>query len=168
VVAENFVSWALLRYVIKTSVERYGYLLALDGLSSKNANVHSKSRPELGPLLKGRYEFYLWDADVERYPWVKKAFREHVKSLLAFRRMAEDYGAKFVLIVHNIPNQGLHGELRTVLWRELPYVYDVGPFISRGAQGRPSKYRFNNHWNKLGNRLATEGIYEYLTRSRVF
>lgn len=65
-----------------------------------------------GPLLRGRYQFSLWDVDPERYPWVEQAFAAHV---------AETRGAGFVLIANGIPERGLQGRLREVLARELPY-----------------------------------------------
>ena len=50
---------------------------------------------------------------------------------------------------------------------KVPYYFDVGEYIADSARGRRLSYRFDYHWNQLGNRLAADGIYKYLKRERL-
>jgi hypothetical protein len=115
-----------------------------------------------GPLLRWRYQFSLWDVDPGRYPWVERAFEEHLESIRALRRTAEAHGAAFVLIANGIPETGLHGKLRRFLTTEMPHFRDIAPVIEQAAGGRRLDYLHDRHWNALGNRLAAEAIYRYL------
>jgi hypothetical protein len=115
-----------------------------------------------GPILERRYDFFLWNVDTARYPWVVEAFEHHLDNLRALRRMAKEHGAELVLITDGIPDQGLHGRLREFLAREIPYHLDVAEPMAQAAQGRRIRYHHDTHWNALGNRLAAEIIDQYL------
>lgn len=117
----------------------------------------------VGPVLRQRYEFSLWDADPARYPWLEQAFAAHLDNILALRDLAVDHGAELVLITNDLPEQGLRGRLRAILERELTYVYDVAGVVEAAAAGRRTRYHHDRHWNALGNRLAGEAIFRYLT-----
>jgi hypothetical protein len=116
-----------------------------------------------GPLLRHRYEFPLWEVDPARYPWLEQAFAAHAANILALKRLAEAHGAELVLITNGLPARGLQGRLRDLLARELPHVHDVAPAIEATAAGRRIHYHYDRHWNALGNRLAGEEIFRYLT-----
>jgi len=117
----------------------------------------------LGPKLTSRYAFSLFDVPEGEYPWLETAFEDHVANLLAFQEMAEQHEFKFVLLVANLTDRGgLRGRLRSILEQEIPCLYDVGEHVHESSQGRKTRYRFDAHWNSLGNRLAQEGIYDYL------
>ena len=115
-----------------------------------------------GPILKRRYDFPLWNVDTARYPWVARAFEQHLDNLRALQTMAEEHGAALVLITDGIPDEGLHGRLRTFLASEIPYHLDVAEPMAQAAQGRPIRHHHDPHWNALGNRLAAEIIHRYL------
>jgi hypothetical protein len=114
------------------------------------------------PILEGRYDFFLWDVDTARYPWVVQAFEQHLDNIRALREMAKEHGAELVLITDGIPDQGLHGRLREFLAREIPYHLDVAEPMAEAAQGRRLRCHHDTHWNALGNRLAAEVIHQYL------
>jgi hypothetical protein len=115
-----------------------------------------------GPILERRYDFSLWNVDPARYPWVLEAIEQHLDNLWGLREMADEYGAALVLITHGIPDQGLHGKLRTFLASGMPYHLDVAQPMAQAAQGRRIRYHHDPHWNALGNRLAAEIIHRYL------
>ena len=115
-----------------------------------------------GPILKARYDFFLWNADPARYPWVVQAFEQHLDNIRSLRRMAEEQGAALVLITAGIPDQGLHRKLRAFLDSEMPYHLDLAEPMARAAQGQRVHYYHDPHWNALGNRLAAEIIDRYL------
>jgi hypothetical protein len=115
-----------------------------------------------GPILGQRYDFFLWNVDTARYPWVVEAFEQHLDNIRALREMADEYGAELVLITDGIPDQGLHRRLREFLAREIPYHLDVAGPMAQAAQGRRIRYHYDTHWNALGNRLAAEIIHQYL------
>jgi hypothetical protein len=115
-----------------------------------------------GPILERRYDFFLWNVDTARYPWVVEAFEQHLDNIRALRRMAKEHGAELVLITDGIPDQGLHRRLREFLAREIPYHLDVAKPMAQEAQGRRIRYHYDTHWNALGNRLAAEIIHQYL------
>jgi len=114
------------------------------------------------PILESRYDLSLWNLDPKRSPWVVRAFEEHLDSIRALRRMAEDQGAVLVLITDGIPHEGLHGRLRAFLAAEIPYHLDIAEPMAEAAQGRRIRYHHDPHWNALGNRLAAEIIHRYL------
>jgi hypothetical protein len=114
------------------------------------------------PILESRYDISLWNLDPERSPWVVRAFEQHLDSIRALRRMAEDQGAVLVLITDGIPHEGLHGRLRAFLAAEIPYHLDIAEPMAEAAQGRRIRYHHDPHWNALGNRLAAEIIHRYL------
>jgi hypothetical protein len=116
-----------------------------------------------GPLLRGRYPFFLWDVDPVRYPWIERAFEDHVESIRALERMAEAHDAELVLIGNGIPERGLHGRLRRILSAELAHFHDIAESIEQAAQGDRTHYHHDRHWNALGNHLAAKAIYRYLT-----
>jgi hypothetical protein len=115
-----------------------------------------------GPILERRYDFFLWNVDTARYPWVVEAFEQHLDNIRALHRMAKKHGAELVLITDGIPDQGLHGRLREFLAREIPYHLDVAEPMAQAAQGRRIRYHYDTHWNALGNRLAAGIIHQYL------
>jgi hypothetical protein len=115
-----------------------------------------------GPVLERRYDFFLWNADTARYPWVVEAFEQHLDNIRALHRMAKEHGAELVLITDRIPDQGLHRRLREFLAREVPHHLDVAEPMAQVAQGRRIRYHYDTHWNALGNRLAAEIIHQYL------
>jgi hypothetical protein len=115
-----------------------------------------------GPILERRYDFSLWNVDTARYPWVVRAFEQHLDNIRALRRMATDHGATLVLITDGIPHQGLHGRLRQFLANEIPYHLDVAEPMAQAAHGQRLRYHHDPHWNALGNRLAAEIIHRYL------
>jgi hypothetical protein len=115
-----------------------------------------------GPILERRYDFFLWNVDTKRYPWVVEAFERHLDNIRALRRMADEHGATLVLITDGIPDRGLHGRLKEFLANEIPYHLDVAEPMARAAQGRRIRYHHDTHWNALGNRLAAEIIHQYL------
>jgi hypothetical protein len=115
-----------------------------------------------GPILERRYDFFLWNVDTARYPWVVEAFEQHLDNIRALHRMAKEHGAELVLITDGIPDRGLHRRLREFLAREIPYHLDVAEPMAQAAQGRRIRYHYDTHWNALGNRLAAEIIHQYL------
>jgi hypothetical protein len=115
-----------------------------------------------GPILERRYDFFLWNVDTARYPWVVEAFEQHLDNIRALHRMAKEHGSELVLITDGIPDQGLHGRLREFLAREIRYHLDVAEPMAQAAQGRRIRYHHDTHWNALGNRLAAEIIHQYL------
>jgi hypothetical protein len=124
-----------------------------------------QAAPAAGPILERRYDFYLWNVDAARYPWVARAFEQHLDNLRALREMAEAHGAALVLITDGIPDEGLHGRLRAFLAAEIPYHLDLAEPMAQAAQGRRIRYHHDPHWNALGNRLAAEIIHRYLRES---
>jgi hypothetical protein len=123
--------------------------------------------PADGPVLEGRYDFFLWNVDPARYPRVVEAFEQHLDNLRALRDMAEEHGAVLVLVTDGIPEAGLHGRLRSFLASEIPYHLDLAAPIAQAAQGQRTRYDHDPHWNKLGNRLAAEIIHRYLSEKRL-
>jgi hypothetical protein len=115
-----------------------------------------------GPILERRYDFFLWNVDTARYPWVVEAVEQHLDNIRALRGMADEHGATLVLITDGIPDEGLHGRLREFLAREMPYHLDLAGAMARAAQGRRIRHHHDTHWNALGNRLAAEIIHQYL------
>ena len=118
-----------------------------------------------GPILERRYDFLLWNVDTARYPWVARAFEQHLDNLRALRAMAEEHGAVLVLTTDGLPEDGLHGRLRAFLAAEMPYHVDVAEPMAQAAQGRRIRYHHDTHWNALGNRLAAEVIHRHLRES---
>jgi hypothetical protein len=122
----------------------------------------------VGPFLKSKYEFWLWQVDARKYPWVEEAFISHANNILAFRDMAKDYGAKFILF-SNKPWQGEMGQrLRDMLADELEYYHDLTENANDADEGRNVQYRFDSHLNALGHRLAAEAMYQYLRKAKIF
>ncbi len=118
-----------------------------------------------GPILEQRYAFSLWNVDPAAYPWVVLAFEQHLDNIRGLRRLAEEQGAVLVLITDGIPDQGLHARLLEFLDAEIPFHLDVAEPMAQAAQGRRLRYHHDDHWNPLGNRLAAEIIYRYLSDS---
>ena len=131
--------------------------------ASPNSNVRT---PE--PILISRYQFFLYDVDIDKYPWVEKAFKAHMNNILEFQRFAESIGAKFVLFTKTRSDAGLRAELARILTKELPYYFNINEYIDLAANGKRYRHRFDGHWDKFGNRLAAEGMYKYLIEARVF
>jgi hypothetical protein len=125
----------------------------------------SRDAVPAGPILERRYDFYLWNVDTARYPWVARAFEQHLDNLRALQQLAEAHGAALVLITDGIPDEGLHGRLRAFLAAEIPYHLDLAEPMAQAAQGRRTRYHHDPHWNALGNRLAAEIIHRYLRES---
>jgi hypothetical protein len=117
------------------------------------------------PILTDPAQVYLWRVDPARYPWVVEAFEEHLDNIRALRRMAEEHGAELVLITDELPKTELHLRLRAFLDNEMPYHIDVAEPMARAAQGQPTRYHHDGHWNALGNRLAGEIIHRYLVEA---
>lgn len=115
-----------------------------------------------GPLLQRRYDFSLWDVDARRYPWVTRAFEQHLDNIRALRRMADEHGAELVLITAGIPDAGLHARLRAFLAREIPNHLDLAAPMAQAVGGRRTHYHHDPHWNALGNRLAAQIMHRYL------
>lgn len=122
-----------------------------------------QAAPADGPILRQRYDFSLWQADSERYPWLIEAVENHLDSLRDLQRLADEQGAALVLVTDGIPQTGLHRRLSAFLDSEIRYHLDVAAPIAEAAEGRATRYRFDPHWNPLGNRLAAEIIHRYLT-----
>jgi hypothetical protein len=38
----------------------------------------------------------------------------------------------------------------------------MGGFVQQKAEGKRTTYLYDDRWNELGNRLAAEGLIEYL------
>jgi hypothetical protein len=127
--------------------------------------IYAYAAPEHGPILTEPTEVYLWNVDTTRYPWVIEAFEEHLDNIRALRRMAEEQGAELVLITNDLPDTSLGGRLRAFLDAEIPHYIDLAEPIERAAQGQPTRYRHDGHWNELGNRLAGEIIHAYLVEA---
>jgi hypothetical protein len=127
-----------------------------------SAQPQREAAPVEAPILERRYDIALWNVNTERYPWVIKAFEQHLDNLRALRQMADEHGAALVLITDGIPDDGLHGRLRAFLDSEMPYHVDVAEPMAQAAQGRRVRYHHDPHWNALGNRLAAEVIHRYL------
>ena len=121
-----------------------------------------RAAPAEHPVLEQRYDFFLWNVDTARYPWVAEAFERHLDNLRALQEMADEQGAVLVLITDGIPQEGLHGRLRAFLGSEIPYHLDLAEPMALAAQGRRIRYHHDPHWNALGNRLAAEIIHRYL------
>jgi hypothetical protein len=119
----------------------------------------------LGPILDTANEDPLWQIDTELYPWVLEAYEDHLEALRALKRLASDYGAELVMITDGIPEEGLRGQLREFMAAEFPYHLDVAELMAEAAQGRRIRYHHDSHWNELGNRLAGEIIYQYLSEA---
>ena len=115
-----------------------------------------------GPIITGP-KAYLWHVDTNLYPWVIQAFEEHLDNLRALREMAEEHGAELVLITDGIPDTGLHARLLAFLESEIPYHIDVAEPMAQAAEGQRTRYHHDAHWNALGNRLAGEILYQYLS-----
>jgi len=77
--------------------------------------------------------------------------------------MAEEHGAELVLITDGIPDTGLHARLLAFLESEIPYHIDVAEPMAQAAEGQRTRYHHDAHWNALGNRLAGEILYQYLS-----
>jgi hypothetical protein len=124
--------------------------------------VHAYATRDHGPILTEPTQVYLWRVDTARYPWVVEAFEEHLDNIRALRQMAEEQGAELILITDELPDQGLHSRFREFLDREIPHHIDLTEPMARAAQGQPTRYHHDGHWNVLGNRLAGEIIHRYL------
>ncbi len=124
-----------------------------------------QAAPAEDPLLEQRYDFFLWNVDTARYPWVAEAFEQHLDNLRALQAMADEQGAVLVLITDGIPEEGLHGRLRAFLASEIPYHLDLAEPMAEAAKGRRIRYHHDPHWNALGNRLAAEIIHRYLVEA---
>jgi hypothetical protein len=127
--------------------------------------VYAYAAPDHGPILTEPTEVYLWNVDTARYPWVVEAFEDHVDNIRALCRMADEHGAELVLITDKLPDKGLHRRFRAFLDKEIPYHIDVAEPMARAAQGQPTRYHHDGHWNALGNRLAGEIIHRYLVET---
>jgi hypothetical protein len=121
-----------------------------------------QAAPAEDPVLEQRYDFFLWNVDTARYPWVAEAFERHLDNLRALQAMADEQGAVLVLITDGIPQEGLHGRLRAFLASEIPYHLDLAEPMAQAAQGRRIRHHHDPHWNALGNRLAAGIIHRYL------
>jgi hypothetical protein len=126
------------------------------------AKVYEYATREDGPILTEPNQVFLWRVDTARHPWVVEAFEEHLDSIRALRRMAEEHGAELVMITDQLPRRRLHGRFRAFLDREITYHIDVAEPMAQAAQGRRIRYHHDSHWNALGNRLAAEIIHGYL------
>lgn len=115
-----------------------------------------------GSLLESRYGFYLWDVDTDNYPWVLHALDDHVSNVMALKGLADLYAAPFILFSTYLRDDGLKGRLVQMITAELPYYMNVGEQIALTANGRRTGWRYNGHWNILGNRLAAEAMIRYL------
>jgi len=122
----------------------------------------TEEAPASGPILRSRGEFSLWRADRDRHPWLIEAIEGHLDNIRALQRLADEQGATLVLITDGIGATGLHDPLSAFLAAAIPYHLDVAEPMAAAAQGRPTRYRFDPHWNQLGNRLAGEIIHQYL------
>ena len=144
-------------------LKRNSVLVTLLLDSFKNAHVVPAS-PQVspGPQLKSRYGFYLWHVDTTSYPWVLEALEKHMGNILALKDLAVAHKAEFVLFSTYLASSGLKGELRQRFAEELPYYLNVGDEIIKAAKGRRTGWRYNGHWNILGNQLAADVMYRYL------
>ena len=127
--------------------------------------VYAYATRDHGPILTEPTQVYLWRVDTARYPWVVQAFEEHLDNIRALRRMAEEHGAELVLITDDLPDQDLHSRLWAFLDSEIPYHIDLAEPMAQAAQGQPTRYQHDGHWNALGNRLAGEIIHRYLVEA---
>ena len=124
--------------------------------------VHDSAPVSPGSLLTARYGFYLWQVDAGTYPWVLGALEEHAGHIMALKTLADRYDADFVLFSSSMSESGLKGRLRKQLAKELPYYLSVGEKVIDSSHGRRTSWRYNGHWNILGNRLAADVMYRYL------
>jgi hypothetical protein len=127
-----------------------------------NGRPQRDKAPADGPLLERRYDFSLWNVDPARYPWILQAIEQHLDNLRGLKRLAEEQGARLVLITNGIPDVGSHRRLSAFLDAEIPYHLDVAAPIAEAARGQRVTYHHDSHWNALGNRLAAEIIHRYL------
>jgi len=142
-------------------LKRNSVLVALLLNVKYEAQTSDSTPVPLGPLLSSRYGFYLWGVDTDVYPWVLLALEEHTGQIMALKGLADRYDADFVLF-SILGDQGLQGRFKAMLTEELPYYLDVGERVMSAANGQRTSWRYNNHWNILGNRLAADAMYRYL------
>lgn len=155
----------------KAFLQKHIITLALARRALKQ--LRSMGKEPRGPLLHSPYEFWLFDVDTRRYPWVEKAFEDHADAIKNFHRMAIDNGATFVLfdtelgLSHTQRGQRLRDELRAIMAKEMPYYSHIDQAIRQAAKGQKTNHRFDPHWDELGNRLAADVMYRYLTDAQV-
>jgi hypothetical protein len=144
-------------------MKRNSVLVTLLLKSLNDARQTADGKPvSPGPILQSRYGFYLWNVDTDTYPWVLSALEEHFSHVMAMKELADHYNAPFILFSTYLEDSGLKGSFRARLAGELPYYLNVWDTIMEAADGRRAGWRYNGHWNILGNRLAAEAMYRYL------
>jgi len=149
-------------------LRRQSAIVALSAYAFEVAKRRARRAGELGPFLKTHYEFWLWQVDAKKFPWVEKAFISHANHILSFRNMATDYGAKFILFSNKPWQREMGQRLRDTLAVQLEYYNDLTQSVHEAAEGRSVQYRYDSHWNALGHRLAAEAMYQYLRKAKIF
>ena len=99
----------------------------------------------------------------ENAPWLLEAFDEHLNNIREFQDLAEGMGADFVALSVNLfRTSEFHARAADLLETEMPHFMDLGRHVRESKGGRRTTWRYDPHWNRLGNRLAGEGVYRYL------
>mgnify|MGYP003575797725 CR=1 FL=1 len=122
-------------------------------------------RKAVGSLLPSRYTVHLWDVDIEAHPWVRDAVEHHLQSFRDFRAMAAAHGTRLIVFedrTEETEPTRHRREFAARLRTELEWVQAITMQRMAVASGKDIRYRFDDHWNDNGNRLAAKVMHEYL------
>jgi hypothetical protein len=159
---------ASLKAKVMEYLKRHSVIVAL---ISHNRNRRSRQENytpvKKGPILTSRYGFHLWQVNTKEYPWVRQALDDHFNNILQFSNLADLYNADLILFSRNLGGNELKEELRRKLGETLPYYYDVTDEVRTLAKDQRTGWRYDGHWNILGNRLVADVMYRYLTENNI-
>jgi len=150
-VGKKSITLALLRQASRSLAEE----------TPEQANPRAAARKS--GILETRNQFPLIAVSGNNAPWLVGAFDEHLNDIRALRQETEEMGARFVVLSVNLfRTSDFHSRVADMFETEMPYFMNVGPHVREAADGRRTTWRYDPHWNRLGNRLAGEGIHRYL------
>ena len=119
--------------------------------------------------IRSKYDKIIFNLYDPKVPWMVKALESHKKNLRDLLAFAHAGGAKVVILDENVD---LKLDIMADVFREIQrrgYYYDLKSAIAPYDKADRNKYRwrFDPHWNKEGNRLAADLIYEYMRQAEL-